>query len=544
MKKYLLFLFIIFHLAPYAQQRPKLVVGLVVDQMRWDFLYRYQERYAENGGFKRLLNQGFSCENTMITYTPSQTACGHASIYTGSVPRIHGITGNNWWDNKVNNYVYSTQDDSVTTVGSTTVAGKMSPRNMMVTSICDELKVATNFKSTVIGIALKDRGGILAAGHSANAAYWYDSQTGDWISSTYYMKVLPAWVNELNARKLVDKYYGEGWTALYPPETYVQSADDGTTGNKTFGTGNHLPYDLSKFMGKSYSFISATPHGNRFSFEMAKAALSAEQMGKDSVTDFLALSLSSPDYIGHSYGPNSMEAEDNYLRLDKDLGLFLDYLDSLVGKNEYLLFLSSDHGVAQVPAYMKGRKLPAGSVNTELIYTELNKLLADKFGATDLVIDFSNYQVYLNHQKIIKAKVNEAAVRKFVLSYLRKQRGIAAAFELSALPATTLVAPIKQMITNGYYPARSGDIQAVFQPQWIENFAAGGTTHGLWNPYDAHIPLIWYGWQIRQGSSGKQVNITDIAPTLAAMLHIQIPKGSVGKVIDALVKQSPGVTGD
>lgn len=204
-------------------QRPKLVVGIVVDQMRWDYLYRYYDRYAANGGFKRLLNQGFSCDNTLISYTPTVTACGHAGIYTGSVPAIHGITGNTWWDNQLNTSIYCTQDDSVKTVGSITALGQMSPRNMLVTTICDELRLATNFKSKVIGIALKDRGSILPAGHSANAAYWYDNKTGDWITSTYYMNELPQWVKDINAKKLVDKYYQEGWSTLYPLHTYLQS---------------------------------------------------------------------------------------------------------------------------------------------------------------------------------------------------------------------------------------------------------------------------------------------------------------------------------
>ncbi|MDO9375402.1 MAG: alkaline phosphatase family protein [Ferruginibacter sp.] len=517
--------------------RPKLVVSIVADQMRWDFLYRYYDRYAAGGGFKRLLSQGFSCENTSINYTPSQTACGHASIFSGSVPGINGITGNEWWDKQAEKYVYSTQDDSVTTVGSTTEFGKMSPRNMLVTTIGDELRLATNFKAKVIGLSLKDRGGILAAGHSANAAYWYDTKTGDWITSSFYMKQLPAWVNEFNAKKLVDKYYQEGWKTLHAPDTYEQKITDGASyGNKTFGVGNHLPYDLSSFIGKRYSFISATPHGNSFTLQMAKAAIQAEQLGADSVTDFLAVSLSSPDYIGHSYGPNSMESEDNYLRLDKDLGDFLNYLDATIGAGQYLLFLSADHGAAHVPAFMKERKIPAGNVNIELLFTELNKLLLDKFKVANLVADFSNYQVSLSHKAIVKGKLNETDIRKFVIDYLSKQQGIATAFDLSALAETTLNATIKNKITNGYFPARSGDIQVIFQPQWIENFELGGTTHGLWNPYDAHIPLIWFGWKIPQGVSGREISITDIAPTVAALLHIQMPNGNVGKVIQEVIK--------
>lgn len=518
-------------------QRPKLVVGIVVDQMRWDYLYRYYDRYAANGGFKRLLNQGFSCDNTLISYTPTVTACGHAGIYTGSVPAIHGITGNTWWDNQLNTSIYCTQDDSVKTVGSITALGQMSPRNMLVTTICDELRLATNFKSKVIGIALKDRGSILPAGHSANAAYWYDNKTGDWITSTYYMNELPQWVKDINAKKLVDKYYQEGWSTLYPLHTYLQSTDDEKSyENKTFGTGTNFPYDFKKYTGKSYSFISATPQGNTFTFEMAKAALTAEQLGNDPITDFLAVSLSSPDYIGHSFGPNSVEAEDNFLRLDKDLGDFLNFLNEKVGEGQYLVFLSADHGAAHVPAFLKEHKVPAGNVNINGMFTEMNKSLKEKYGVDELVADMVNYQVYLNHSVINTSKLNEKEIRKWVIDYLLKQAGIERVFELDALSETNLPAKVKNMLTNGYYPARSGDIQLILQPQWLEGFESGGTTHGLWNPYDAHIPLLWYGWNIKQGRSNREINMTDIAPTIAAMLHIQMPSGSIGHVIEEIVK--------
>ena len=253
-------------------QRPKLVVGIVIDQMRWDYLYRYNERYADNGGFKRLLNHGFSCENTMISYAPTVTACGHTGIYTGSVPAITGITGNSWWDNKLGRSVYCTEDSSVQTVGSSTQAGMQSPRNLLTITICDELRLATNFRSKVIGIALKDRGGILPAGHSANAAYWYDTKTGNWISSTYYMKELPAWLKTFNAQKLVDKYYKEGWNTLYPLDTYVQStADEKSYEVKAFGADQKgFPYSLARLAGINYNPIIATPFGNTFTVELRK----------------------------------------------------------------------------------------------------------------------------------------------------------------------------------------------------------------------------------------------------------------------------------
>lgn len=516
-------------------QRPKLVVGIVVDQMRWDYLYRYYDRYAADGGFKRLLNQGFSCENTLIPYTPTITACGHTAIYTGSVPAIHGITGNNWYDNTLNANRYCTQDDSVKTVGSANELGQMSPKNLLVTTICDELRLASNFRSKVIGVALKDRGSILPAGHSANAAYWYDNKTGNWITSTYYMNDLPQWVKDVNAKKMVDTYYESGWNTLYPINTYIQSTkDDVPYENKPYGAA--FPYSLKNFIGKNYGALPATPHGNTFTLSMAKSAIAAEQMGQAGNTDFLAISLSSPDYIGHTFGPNSIEAEDGFLRLDKDLGDFLNYLNEKIGEGQYLVFLSADHGAAHVPGFMKENKMPAGNLDISGILTNLKKGLKDNFRGDDLIADASNHQITLNHKNMAAAKVNEKEVRKFVIDFLMKQEGVSRAFEIDAVSSTTLPSKIKDMVGNGYYPSRSGDIQIIMQPQWLEGFEKGGTSHGLWNPYDAHIPLLFYGWNIKPGKSNKEVYMTDIAPTIAALLHIQMPNGNIGKPIEEVMK--------
>lgn len=516
-------------------QRPKLVVGIVVDQMRWDYLYRYYDRFAANGGFKRLLNNGFSCENTMIPYAPTVTACGHSSIYSGSVPAISGITGNNWWDNEEMRTVYCTEDKSVNTVGSNSSLGKMSPKNMLVTTICDELKLATNFKSKVIGISIKDRGGILPAGHSANAAYWYDNTVGTWITSTYYMNELPKWVLDFNNQKLVEKYYEQGWNLLYPTSSYLQSTEDEKSYEaKPFG--NKFPYDLKKFIGKDYSKISATPMGNTLTSELAKAAIIGEQLGADSITDMIAISYSSPDYIGHTFGPNSIEAEDGFLRLDKELGSFLDFLDAKVGKGKYTVFLSADHGVAHIPEFMKENKLPAGRVFMNTIVSNLNKTMAEKYKINNIIVSNENYQLHLNHALLDSAKVNEDEVKSWLVKEMNTEPGIARAFALEDLNKVPLPATIRNMLNNGYYPRHSGDIQVVLKPNFIDAYAATGTTHGLWNPYDTHIPLLWYGWGINKGKTNREIYMTDIAPTIAAMLHIQMPNGNIGNVITEVIK--------
>ena len=516
--------------------RPKLVVGIVVDQMRWDFLYRFYDRYAANGGFKRFLNQGYSCENTLIPYTPTLTACGHTAIYTGSVPAIHGITGNAWYDKLLKTTVYCTEDKTVQGVGATGQVGEMSPRNMLVTTVCDELRLANNFRSKVIGVAVKDRGGILPAGHSANAAYWYDGGSGNWISSTYYMKELPAWVKDFNAKKLPDQYYRRNWSLLYPANTYIQSSsDEKLYESKPLGIENKgFPYSLEKFIGKNYGAITSTPYGNTLTADMARAAIEAEKLGADDITDILAVSFSSTDLVGHPFGPNSIEIEDTYLRLDKDLGDFFNYLDSRVGKGQYLVFLSADHGVAHVPGFLNEHKIPAGTVGLSTIMNRFNPQLKQKFGGDALIASMNNYQVHLNHPVIDSLHLNEAEIKKWIIDSLSKMEEVSRVIDLAQLGNLPLNSKIKDMIANGYFPKRNGDIQIVFKPQWIDGGFAG-TTHGSWSPYDAHIPLLWYGWHIKHGKTNREVYMTDIAPTLAALLRIQMPNGSVGKVIEEIV---------
>lgn len=516
-------------------QRPKLIVGIVVDQMRWDYLYRFYERYDKNGGFKRMLNQGFTCENTLIPYAPTVTACGHSSIYTGSVPAINGITGNFWWDNEQMRSVYCTEDNTVNTVGSNSSLGKMSPYNLQTTTIGDELRLATNFRSKVIGIAIKDRGAILPAGHSANSAYWYDNTVGGWITSTYYMKELPKWVTDFNAQKLVDKYYKEGWSLLYPANTYVQSTtDDKPYESKPFGTS--FPYNLDKFIGKDFSKIASLPMGNTLTAEFAKAAISSEQLGADDITDFLTVSFSSPDYIGHTFGPNSIESEDGFLRLDKDLGNLFDYLDKTVGKGQYTAFLSADHGVAQAPEFMIENKLPGGRVFMGDVVKQVNKTLQEKYGINTIIVSDDNYQLHLNHPALDSAKVDVKVLTQWIVDYMKSEPGIDRVFALSDLNTVPLNNTIRKMLNNGYYPKRNGDIQIILKPNYIDAYSKTGTTHGLWNPYDAHIPLLWYGWGIKEGKTNRETYMTDIASTIAALLKIQMPSGNVGTVISEIFK--------
>jgi len=518
---------------PSEVARPKLVVGLVVDQMRWDYLYRFYNRYS-NGGFKRLINEGFSVENTLIPYTPTYTAVGHTTIYTGSVPAVHGIIGNDWYDSETKKNVYCTEDSTVVTVGSNPSSeGNMSPKNMLTTTITDELRLATNFKGKVIGISLKDRGSILPAGHAANAAYWYQGSTGNWITSSYYMKEVPMWIADYNKMKLANKFYAKNWETLYPINTYTNSTAD----IKAYeGKNNVFPHLLTQNIDKNFDAIRSTPYGNTITLDLAKLAILSEDLGQDNITDFLAVSCSSTDYVGHAYGPNSVELEDTYLRLDKDFEDFFNYLDKKVGKGNYTLFLSADHAVAHVPAFMKENKLPAGIVSDRDIVFKLNAFLNEKFKVNNVVLKSMNNQIHFDHDKTDNGNVSFDVIKAASIEFLKRLEGFANVVDVSRVSLATLPEVQKRMITNGYNARRSGDLYYILNPNWF-NGSSTGTTHGNWNPYDAHIPLVFMGWGIKPGATNKTHYMTDIAPTLAALLHIQMPNGTVGEPITEITNK-------
>jgi predicted AlkP superfamily pyrophosphatase or phosphodiesterase len=514
-----------------VNSKPKLVVGLVIDQMRWDYLYRYNSLYSNNG-FKRLLKEGFSCENTMIPYTPTYTAPGHTCVYTGSVPAIHGIVSNSWYNRLDGKYVYCTDDSTVNTVGSNTKAGKMSPENMWATSITDELRLSNNFKSKVIGIALKDRGAILPAGHSANAAYWYDDRVGKWITSTHYMNSLPLWVAMFNDKGYPEKYMNMEWKTLLPEFKYTASTIDNKPYEKAIKGEETVtfPHKLYTITKDKFEAFKTTPFASTFTFDFAKAAIENESLGKNTVPDFLAISISSTDYIGHSFGPNSMEAEDAYLRLDKDIADFLLYLDTEVGKGNYLFFLTADHGAAHVPAFLNEHNINGAGIDDSIIQENLNKKIEVKLGFKKAIDHVSSYQVYLNDS----VKHNEE-VKELIIEELKKEPYIQTAVDLDELSEATLPAIQKERIANSYTPSRSGDIQFIFKPGYFDG-GDKGTTHGLWNPYDSHIPLLFYGWGIKKGNLNRETYMTDIAATVAAILQIQMPSGCVGHVIREVMK--------
>ena len=518
-------------------ERPKLVVGIVVDQMRWDYLYRYQARYGE-GGFKRLLGEGFTCENTMIPYVPTVTAIGHSCIYTGSVPSITGIAGNNFMLN--GQETYCTDDASVRGVGTTSEAGRMSPRNLQTTTIGDELRLATNGRSKVVGVALKDRASILPAGKNPTGSYWFDNATGGFVTSTWYCEELPEWVKAFNNRHLPDLYLSKPWETLYPEETYTESTTDWAPEYEkevSEGFPARLPLDLPAIYEQmGYDIVRRTPFGNTLTLQMAKAAIEGEQLGGDDWTDLLCVSCSSTDYIGHQVGTNAVEIEDVYLRLDKDIEDFLIYLDEHVGKGNYLVFLTADHGAMNNKTFLNDRRMAAASWNEEEVKDCLNRALGQVYtDAGELVACCMNYQVFFDIKKIDSLCLSYDEVKAACVRILQNDPRVLYACDQERTATASIPEPIRTRIINGYNRERSGGVQVITKPR---NYYGDdqGTDHGMWNPYDSHIPLVFMGWGIKHGATTLPTYMTDIAPTLCALLHIQMPDGCVGTPISRLIE--------
>lgn len=513
--------------------QPKLVVGIVVDQMRYDYITRFYNHYG-NGGFKRLINQGFNCKNNHYNYVPTYTGPGHASTYTGTTPKMHGIIANNWYDKFKKQSVYCAEDTTVQSVGTTSNDGQMSPKRMLTTSFADENRLFTQLKGKTIGISIKDRGAILPAGHTANAAYWFrGKEEGNFITSTYYMKALPNWVTAFNASNVVENYIKE-WNTLKPISTYIESGADLNNFERSFKGKDEavFPYNLKelKTANKGFDILKTTPYGNSIVTDFALAALEGEHLGEDAVTDVLAISYSSTDYIGHSFGVNSKEIQDTYIRLDKELEKLLNALDEKVGKNAYTLFLTSDHGAVEVPAYLKSKGIPAGYFDADAFKERLNAFLTRKFGSANIIEDISNYQLFFNKDVLAAKKLNLETVQQAVVNEVINYPHIYKAYTAKTLHESAFTEGVEALLKNGYNQKRSGDVILVLEPAVIA-YSKKGSTHGSALNYDTHVPLVFYGKGIKKGATHKKTEIIDIAPTISALLGISFPNGATGNVI-------------
>lgn len=517
---------------------PKLIVGIVVDQMRYDYLTRFYDRYGD-GGFKRMMREGYNLKNNHYNYVPTYTAPGHTSVYTGSTPKYHGIISNNWFDKSINETVYCTGDESMTPVGTKNDAGKMSPHRMKTTTFADENRLFTQMKGKTIGIALKDRGAILPAGHTANAAYWFHGgDEGVWVSSSFYMDKLPKWVEKFNGSKKANSYLKE-WNTLYDIKTYVASNEDNTKfegGFKGKETPT-FPYDLKKLKDTNggYEILKATPYGNSLTTDFALAALEGEDLGKDEITDVLTVSYSSTDYVGHNFGVSSKEVEDTYLRLDKDLERLFAGLDTQVGKGNYTVFLTADHAAIEVPAYLKSLKIPAGYFDGKAFKEQVNNFMKAQFSEDNLIQNISNNQIFLNREKIADLKLNLEEVQQTVVNEIIKYENIDKAYTGISMSRASFTSGVEELIQNGYDQKRSGDVIYVYPPQFI-SYSPTGSSHGSSFNFDTHVPLLIFGKGIKHGETLQKTIITDIAPTISALLGTSFPSGATGQPLDFVLE--------
>ena len=523
---------------PIKSSKPKLVVGIVVDQMRMDYLNRFENHFG-NGGFKRFYNQGFVAKNHHFDYAQTKTGPGHASISTGTPPAVHGIIANDWFDKISGEEQYCVGDDSYQSIGTLTNNGEKAPTQLLVSTFSDENRLATQSRGKAIGVSFKDRGAILSIGHAANGAYWFSGKNdGKFVSSSFYMNTLPQWVADFNSSKQIDTYLTT-WDTYYPIETYVESGPDNIPYETTFkGKETPIfPYDLAELAPENngYDILEETPFGNSLITDFTLAALEAEALGTDNDADVLMVSYSSTDYVGHAFGINAKEVQDTYVRLDLDLARLFAALDKQVGKGNYTVFLTSDHGVAHVPKYLMDNKIPAGYFKEKDFVKELKIHTSAYFDTGGLIRDVSNNEIFLNHDKITTECLDINKIKSYITSFTMSFEGVAMAYDTTELLKMNENNAIIERLQRGFHPKRSGDIVFVLQPGFIET-RKKGTTHGSAYIYDTHVPLMLYGQGVRKGTTFERTNITDIAPTICAILGISNPTGTIGNPIKEALK--------
>ena len=522
----------------FAQQpkSPKLVVGIVVDQMCYEYLYRYQAKFSE-GGFKLLMNEGTNCRTTNYNYIPTFTGPGHASIYTGTTPNNHGIVANDWHDRTTGKSKNCVEDTMVETVGSTSAYGLFSPRNLKANTITDQLKL-TYPMAKVISMSIKNRGAILPGGHLSDGSYWYDFMTGQFISSTFYMDSLPKWVNDFNEVNPKLSYIRDGWNTFFDITTYTESGPDDTPyevglPGKTSPT---FPYNLLEFAeGREHYLFTYTPFCDTYLTDFAIASLDTEKLGKDNQTDFLCISYSTPDMIGHSFGPQSIEIEDTYIRLDRDIEKLIKSLNEKVGKGEYTLFLTADHAVVPVPQYLIDNNLPGGYFFLEENMMDLRTKVTAKYGA-DVVVSEENLNIYLNHELIDSLKLSQKDVARFVADEIQAWENVKQVFTADRLQHASSDGEWMDMVRKGYHKKESGDVIFILEPGFLDKHSDSeksrkGTSHGSAFSYDTHVPLLWYGKNIPKQEVFRSIDITDITATLVHLLYLQQPSALTGKPI-------------
>jgi predicted AlkP superfamily pyrophosphatase or phosphodiesterase len=524
---------------------PDLVVGLIVDQMRPDYIYRYWDKFEE-GGLKRLVNEGHTFRNAYFRHLQTSTGPGHAAQLTGASPSVHGLIGNSWYvrelDRNIN--VIEDVDSGYQGVGSLPdYPGEKSPANMLTTTVGDELFLHTGERSKTVGISRKDRGAILPAGHTGHA-YWYEGATGNFITSTFYRDELPGWLQEFNDRNLPREYLTRTWDTLLPAEEYVESRADDNPYEGTFPGMDTptFPVDLAYLVeehDQGPGLLNATPFADELLFELAVAAIEGEELGRGDVTDILSISLSAPDAIGHRFGPASRQVQDYYLRMDRYLADFFDYLDDEFGMDNVLVFLTADHGGVYIPEYMSDLGIPTGhsEFGTSAggqVSAAVGEYLEETYGENFLSA-YSNQNLFLDHDYIDDNGLDHVTVQKDVMRFVLSLDVVGGAITADALNNQEFTEGIRARAMHAFNQKRSGDVIVWLQPQ-THGSGTGGTGHGSGWAYDSHIPLIFFGYDIPHGQSNEKVYVSDIASTVSVYLNSPFPSGNIGNPLNDFMK--------
>lgn len=515
----------------FAQKNaPKLVVGIVVDQMCYDYLYRFYPNFG-NGGFKRLMDKGSHFRNVTYNYVPTFTGPGHASIYTGTTPSNHGIIGNDWYHRPYKRDVNCVDDTTVIPLGTQSVDGLCSPHFLRANTITDQLRL-TYPSSKVIGVSIKDRGAILPAGHLANGAYWYDYSSGNFISSSFYFQSLPDWVTDFTVQHPINSYVSKNWNLLKDSSCYqYKRMDDSPYEVLIAGKLKPIfPYSLSVLpFDQQLTNFTAFPEANTYLTDFALSALTAESLGKDVITDFLTISYSTPDIAGHAFGPYSLEMEDMYFRLDNEIARLLTTLDKQVGRGNYVVFLTADHAVVPVPELLTDHQLPGGYLFLADKEKELRELLMQTYHV-DVIDRIENANIYLKKEFLnTSTTINYLNTLKTAIGQWSETKLVLTKEELLKAPVNNWA----EMIQAGYDPERSGDLIFILQPGFLPKSldipgAHKGTSHGSAFNYDTHVPVLFYGKDIPQQEVFTPYSITDIAATLVHILDVQRPNAMIG----------------
>lgn len=542
MKKYV-FLFLLFTCTCFVSQaqkiteKPKLIVGIMVDQMKQEYLLRFYDQFGE-GGFKRLVKEGFMARNGHYNYAGTSTGPGHASVYTGTTPSVHGIVGNSWYSRLLKRSVYCAEDTTAMSVGGSERNGRISPANLYASTITDELKLFTQKRGKVIAMSIKDRGSALPGGHLSDGSYWYDSSTGNFMTSTYYMQELPQWMKDFNGQNKAAAYLQNTWNTLLPIEQYTSSGPDNSPYERGFRGKDTptFPYDLNtlKETNGKFGMLPSTPYGNTILADLALAALAGESLGEDAITDFLAISFSSPDYIGHNFGPQSKEVQDTYLRLDRELARLFSALDAKLGKGNYTAFLSADHAVAENSVRMKNDGFRVDNISWRDFAKSLTEAVNTRFGEGEW-LERTGMNVFINHDLVKEKGVDLYEMQIFIAETAMEFPGVHMALTARDLVRNSYDRGAKKLIQNNYHTKESGDVYIILDPAW-QGGGSKGTSHGNPWTYDTHVPIMFYGWGVNPGNSVREIHITDIAPTLSMLMNMRLPNGATGKPIKEVFK--------